>query len=53
VLEAVRQAIGVLQRERRRRVLADHLLDEPRVARVVLDQEDVMRRSANGRSAAE
>ena len=47
-LQAVRQAIGELQRERRRRVLADHLLDEARVARVVLDQEDVMGRGANG-----
>jgi hypothetical protein len=35
--------------KRRLRVLGDHLLDEPRVPRVVLDEEDFVR-GANGRS---
>ncbi len=42
VLEPERQAIGGVQHERRARVLGDHLEDEPRVARVVLDEEDVV-----------
>ncbi len=45
VLEAARQAVGGVEVKRRRRVLADHLQDEPRVARVVLDQEDVVHRA--------
>jgi hypothetical protein len=38
--------------ERRLRVLGDHLLDEPRVAGVVLDEEDFVG-GANDRWAAE
>jgi hypothetical protein len=44
MLQAEREAIGAMQPERRRRVLGDHLLDEPRVAGVVLDEEDLCAR---------
>jgi hypothetical protein len=51
-LEPARQAIDVDQPERRPRILPDHLLDQPGVARVVLDQEDVRHLRFFYRSAA-
>src|SRR6185312_7423047 len=42
-LQPPRQAVGVLQAElHRRRLLREHLADEPGVARVVLDEEDLL-----------
>jgi hypothetical protein len=41
-LEAGRQALGAQQGERRARILREHLADEPRVPRVVLDEEDLL-----------
>jgi hypothetical protein len=42
LLEAVLQALGAMQREGRLRLLRQHLADQPGVARVVLDEEDLV-----------